>query len=142
MQSLQETPPKPTRTPVGPVEWLREFAVAVRTRDFSSGRRLCSNNIVAFGTVSFRTDNLDELLLQQWQPVWNSTRGFDFDYESVNLELQDNLAVVMATWHSIGTCPNGSEFNRRGRATIILKRNENQWHAFHTHFSMQPHSSS
>jgi ketosteroid isomerase-like protein len=120
--------------------WLKQFAAAVRNRDFALGRKLCDDDIVGFGTVAFRADCLDELFANQWQVIWTSTKDFDFDYATASSQADTNMAVLMATWHSIGVDKCGMEFPRSGRATVVLKRHDDEWRAVHTHFSMEPKS--
>ena len=130
-----EAPDRPTP---GPLVWLKQFASAVRGRSFAAGRELCDQHISAFGTVVFRVDRLDELEARQWQVIWNSTRDFDFDYESAVVHAAGGMAVLLATWSSIGINDNGNGFQRRGRATIVLEIQGNTWRAIHTHFSTDP----
>ena len=42
---------------------------------------------------------------------------------------------VATTWDSLGTRPDGSTFQRPGRATIALVRRDGRWLAVHTHFT-------
>ncbi len=118
--------------------WLKHFAAAVRKRDFAAGRALCHSDICSFGTVVFRAAHLDDLEANQWQIIWNSTRDFDFDYASADAIVDSSLAVLLTTWHSAGADASGNEFERRGRATVVLQRHGGQWLAVHTHFSSQP----
>ncbi len=119
-------------------EWLEEFARAVRERDFEAGRRLCSDAVTGFGTVSSRYRGIDELHDGQWQPVWDRTEGFAFDADSVTVWADGSLTVVIGEWSSVGRDVDGSGRPRRGRATIVLADADGALRAVHTHFSMAP----
>jgi len=120
------------------LDWLKQFASAVRSRSFEEGRELCDQGISAFGTVVFRADRLDELEARQWQVIWNTTRDFDFDYASADAHSNSSMAVLLTTWRSVGINHDGNDFQRRGRATIVLRLQGNTWRAIHTHFSTDP----
>lgn len=119
-------------------QWLRDFADAVRRADLDAGRALCEQGILSFGTVCWRSENLDMLVRDQWEHIWNTTQGFDFDYDAVRALACDDMVTLLTTWQSNGTDEQGGTFPRRGRATIVLRRRDNVWKAAHTHFSMDP----
>ena len=118
--------------------WLRHFAAAVRARDFASGGKMFDGDVISFGTVCFRVENLDELAQQQWRLIWLNTTDFDFEYDSARAVVDENLAAVIATWKSTGYDRKQKPFERRGRATIVLRKGRSGWKAIHTHFSLSP----
>lgn len=118
--------------------WLRAFSRAVRDRDFASGKSLFDAGVVSFGTVCSRADTLDELQANQWQFIWPNTRDFDFEYAEAATLVEGDQAVIVAGWSSTGFKVDGAPFQRRGRATIVLRRQLSEWKAVHTHFSLEP----
>jgi ketosteroid isomerase-like protein len=121
--------------------WLSAFALAVRSRDFAAGRALCDTDVVGFGTVANHVTDLRSLEHDQWRQVWERTSDFEFDPGSASFMLDGNLACVAALWHSNGFDARGASIVRYGRATIVLRRgNDDSWRAVHTHFSLTPQS--
>ncbi len=118
--------------------WLRLFAVAVRARDFASGRKMFDDGVISFGTVCFSAENLDALAQQQWRLIWLNTTDFDFEYDSARAVVDERLAIVIATWQSTGHDREQKPYERRGRATIVLRKDGAGWRAIHTHFSLAP----
>ncbi|MGN6642487.1 MAG: YybH family protein [Verrucomicrobiota bacterium] len=94
--------------------------------------------MVSFGTVCFRADTLEELEAIQWRFVWPNTRDFEFDYSDAVSVTESDQAVIAAGWSSTGFRADGSPFPRRGRATLVLRRELSGWRAVHTHFSLSP----
>ena len=118
--------------------WLRDFARAVRERDIDSGRAMFAPEVVGFGTVASTASGLDDLVDRQWLQVWPFTEGFDFDYSRLSVMSVDGLAWAAVPWHSVGFDEDGKPYDRHGRATIVLHRDQTHWHAVHTHFSLVP----
>ncbi len=118
--------------------WLDDFAAAVRARDFSAGRALFADNVCAFGTRATRITGLDDLEADQWRPIWNSTRGYHFDYDDASIEVSGDIAWVAIRWHSQGKDSRGDWYDRFGRATYILRKIQGRWVATHTHHSLNP----
>ncbi|MCU0670276.1 MAG: nuclear transport factor 2 family protein [Myxococcota bacterium] len=120
-------------------EWLRAFAKAVRERDYASGRSLFAPDVLAFGTVAERAEGIDALVARQWRVVWETTRGFEFDYGSLRGERHGDRAWIAAAWSSMAATGAHAEGRRRtGRATLVLARDDRGWRALHTHFSLTP----
>lgn len=118
--------------------WLRTFSRAVRERDFAAGKTLFDRGVVSFGTVCFRVQGIDKLAGRQWQAVWPNTKDFRFDFSSAKAFVDSQQAVVLAEWSSTGLAAGGSRFKRRGRSTLVLRRDASGWKAVHTHFSLAP----
>jgi ketosteroid isomerase-like protein len=118
--------------------WLEAFSRAVRERDFASGKTLFDNGVVSFGTVCFRAEGVDVLAGKQWESVWPNTSDFKFDYSSARAFIESQQAAVVADWSSTGLAIDGSRFQRRGRSTLVLRRDTSGWRAVHTHFSLAP----
>jgi ketosteroid isomerase-like protein len=118
--------------------WLKAFARAVRDRNFAEGKNLFDDGVVSFGTVCFRVEGLDALAAQQWRAVWPNTEDFEFDYSSARASVETRQAVVVAEWNSTGFARGSVRFQRRGRSTLVLRRQTSGWKAVHTHFSLAP----
>jgi ketosteroid isomerase-like protein len=120
--------------------WLERFAACVRARDYDAGRELFADDVVGFGTYTPYAEGLDELVENQWKPVWSATRDFHFDLAGARVEIRGELAWVATEWSSTGIGPTGQTFERRGRVTIVLRRDPAGWRAVHTHLSHNPNA--
>ena len=117
--------------------WLDDFAAHVRMRDPEAARVLFDPGTVSFGTRAGLVDTLDQLVEQQWQPVWSRTSGFDFTEVHV-VRHDPHGAVVAAQWTSTADV-DGRE--RHGRATMVFRPDPDAshgWLCLHTHFSIVP----
>lgn len=118
--------------------WLERFAAAVRGADYETGRGLFDPGVVSFGTRGTLMSGLDQLVSDQWSCVWGATRGFDFSFDQLQCEVAADVAWAAAPWHSQGQRPDGSWFDRFGRATYVLRRRGDRWVAVHSHHSLNP----
>ncbi|MBM4441366.1 MAG: nuclear transport factor 2 family protein [Candidatus Rokubacteria bacterium] len=125
--------------PLAPIRaWLVDWHTAVRNQDFAAGRAMCAPDMVAFGTVAPFVTGIDEIMKAQWSHVWPNITGFTIDAANARGEILGDRAWVAATWDSRGRRPDGTEFARPGRCTIVLARRDGRWLATHTHFSLSP----
>lgn len=117
--------------------WLADFAARVRDRDLEGGRLMFDPACVSFGTRTDVANSLDELIEDQWTPVWAATTGFHFiDSHVVSAGLE--ATAVAVRWTSIATIDGRT---RTGRATIVLRADADATHGclcVHTHFSTTP----
>jgi hypothetical protein len=123
--------------------WLHQFADCVRKRDFEAGRALFSSETCSFGTRAEKVNTLDDLVENQWKPIWTSTEGFHFLEDSIDciLSRDESLVSVLALWASLGMDELGRNFPRRGRCTLVLMLSPNSpygYRAVHSHFSKVP----
>jgi ketosteroid isomerase-like protein len=120
--------------------WLETWAECVRRVDPERARALFAPTLRAFGTRVFCADGLESVEQRQWRYVWPRTRGFAFEIESLEGWISDDCSqgCVAVPWRSTGVDAGGAEFERRGRATIVLARAGGTWRALHTHFSIDP----
>ncbi|MGH7179288.1 MAG: nuclear transport factor 2 family protein [Tepidisphaeraceae bacterium] len=114
-------------------EWLDEFAANVRARDYGRARKQFIEGVFAFGSLATVMIGLDSLEMRQWRPIWERTR--DFTFQHIRIETNAFNSIVMARWSS--WCVD-TEAIHAGRATIVLRRENDRWIATHTHFSLNP----
>jgi ketosteroid isomerase-like protein len=119
-------------------EWLRAWQTCVRAVDFAAGRKLCAEDIVAFGTVAPFVTGLDVVEREQWRNVWPVIRDFTIDVDNARGALTGDRGWLAATWDSRGRRGDGTLFPRPGRCTIAFERRDGRWLATHTHFSLVP----
>jgi ketosteroid isomerase-like protein len=119
--------------------WLTEWHTAVRNRDFETGRKMCAPDMVAFGTVAAFVTGIDKIVQAQWNNVWPYIKDFTIDAANARGGIVGDHGWVAATWTSRGLRPDGTDFDRPGRCTIIFERRDGRWLATHTHFSLSPH---
>lgn len=115
-------------------DWLDLFALCVRNRDFDAARLIVARTVYSFGTVAPVMTGRSELEHRQWEPVWTTTRDFDWTDRKLLEVGRDVLCACM--WRSYR-----GDVERRGRATIMLRRvggPEGSLEAIHTHFSEEP----
>ena len=120
------------------LEWMENFAQAVRSRDYTAGRTLFADAVFSFGTYSDQLNGLEDLVTNQWEPVWSATRNFQFNQETVRCKIIGDHAWVAAVWQSQGRSAEGEWQDRYGRATLILQWRDEGWKAIHSHFSLRP----
>ncbi len=75
--------------------------------------------------------------------MWPKTSDFRFDLAAAQVLAAGDMAVVVvvAPWTSTGTHPDGTEFDRPGRATLVLARDGEPalmdgWRCIHSHLSL------
>ena len=121
-------------------DWFRQLAEHVRLVDFAPARALFAEDAIAFGTYSDFLHGRDRIEQEQWRKVWPTIDGFTWRLEGVQAVVSpDRLhATGMAVWDSTGYRPDGTSFDRRGRATVALARERvgDPWVATHTHMSI------
>ena len=121
-------------------DWFRLLAEHVRAVDFAPARVLFAEDFIAFGTYSDFVPGRDEAERNQWRKVWPTIDGFTWRLDNVLAVVSpDRLqATGMAVWDSTGYHPDGTPFDRPGRATVALARAKvgDPWVATHTHMSL------
>jgi ketosteroid isomerase-like protein len=118
--------------------WFAELQAAVRAVDYERGKAIFRPDVVGFGTFTGVLDDLDHLAADQWMNVWPRIRDFTFRLADVRAGCAGALLWAACPWDSRGTRPDGSTFDRPGRATVILVQDSDRWRAAHTHFSLYP----
>lgn len=119
--------------------WLDRFAACVRDVDFRSAYPFWHDDIVIFGTYQELVRSRQAWTDTQWSNVWPRTEGFTFD--TANTEVlaaaDGSMAVAVTPWTSTGFHPDGTPFDRPGRATIVLHRQpDGRWVGVHSHMSL------
>lgn len=119
-------------------DFLEAMQACVRGVDFERARPLFAEDVVAFGTVARVVSGRDHLEGDQWRNVWPTIREFTFDLDSLHCLSSGQSVCVVVAWTSLGTRPDGSTFERPGRATLLLEPRHGRWVATHSHFSLAP----
>lgn len=120
--------------------WLLEWQEYIAKLDEGAARLLFHPDVIGFGTTKDVIVGLEDLVENQWLATWPTMDRFVFDTDTMHIALGPDrqLACVATIWHSIGFDPDGSSFDRAGRATILLARRSlsTEWRSLHTHFSL------
>lgn len=119
-------------------QWLQTLQVCVQAVDYERGRDLFASDVVAFGSRAGLLHGLDALQAYQWSGVWPNISNFAFTLEQLDCRGSEGIALIVVPWTSTGYHPDGSRYDRPGRATVVLTRREGVWLAVHTHFSLTP----
>ena len=119
--------------------WMERFAGYVRAVDYDSAMPLMHPDALAFGTHNDVIRGLDTWVRTQWDKVWPHTSDFRFVLDQAHvLASPDGLmAVLVAPWTSHGAHPDGSRFDRPGRATMVFSRQTGgTWVCVHSHMAL------
>lgn len=120
--------------------WLREWQARINAGDFEAAKPLFSDNVIAYGSLTPVMAGKDDLIGRQWSSVWPRIKDFSFNFESLHTFADERMSVVAAAtlWQSLGLRSDGSWYQRRGRATLVFKREGARYLCIHSHFSMEP----
>ena len=121
-------------------DWLTRFAVCVREVDYAAARPFWHEDIIIFGTHQELVRGLTAWADSQWDTVWPRTENFAFDLANTAVLSSPDVAMAIAItpWTSTGFHPDGSRFDRPGRATITLARQpDGSWIGVHSHMSLE-----
>ena len=120
--------------------WYSEWENYVQNKNYSSAMNLFENYVVSFGTWMNVVEGLDQLQLNQWKNIWPTISKFRFLTDTLVIQLSPDklFANSIIIWDSIGYKNDGNSFERTGRATVTLKRENfnSNWKGIHTHFSL------
>ncbi|MCK8783276.1 nuclear transport factor 2 family protein [Roseomonas sp. NAR14] len=120
--------------------WFKELSDHVQAVDFAAARHLFAPDMIAFGTFSDFLEGQPATEQHQWRNVWGTIEGFRWKLDDVRAQVSPDrlFAVGMAVWDSTGYRPDGTEFDRPGRATVSFARAKvgDPWVATHTHMSL------
>ncbi len=119
--------------------WFEALAACVRAVDFAQARPLFREDVIGFGTFSDFVDGLAAIEPAQWRNVWPVIDGFTWRPGIRAIVSPDRMqAVGMGIWDSTGHREDGTQYDRPGRATVVLTRAafDAPWVAAHTHFSL------
>ncbi|GAC1482097.1 MAG: nuclear transport factor 2 family protein [Acetobacteraceae bacterium] len=120
------------------IRWLETFAGFVRDVDYAAARPLFDPEVLAFGTHRDVIPGLEAWIARQWDQVWPKTADFRFDLEATKIlaSADGSMACAVAPWTSTGYHPDGTPFDRPGRATMIFHREGAAWRCTHSHMSL------
>lgn len=118
------------------MSWLEKFAEAVRKRDFETGLTLYDPQATAFGTRVKWAQDAQVYLAGQWQPIWNSSSGYEFT-KVLRIDSSGDLIAVSTLWTN-HTEIAGQVVERAGRASFVLQRRGDRLVAIQSHYSEDP----
>ena len=120
--------------------WYSEWENYVQNKNYSSAMNLFDNDVISFGTWMDVVQGLDQLQLNQWKNIWPTISKFRFLTDTLFIQLSPDklFANSIIIWDYIGYKNDGNSFERTGRATVTLKRenSHSNWKGIHTHFSL------
>lgn len=121
------------------LDWLQQWENMINATDFAGARLLFSPHVISFGTLTGFMSGLQELESRQWRKIWPTIKDFKFDDPMVlfNGELAHS-AIIVSLWHSKGKASGGGWYDRKGRATLVLRLENNLLRCCHSHLSMEP----
>jgi ketosteroid isomerase-like protein len=117
-------------------QWLETFAAYVRAVDYAAAAPSFHSDVLAFGTHRDVIPGLAAWIRTQWNNVWPRTTDFRFDLDSTRFLGVPAMAVAVAPWSSTGYLPDGTRFDRPGRATLVFHRTGDGWLCVHSHMSL------
>jgi ketosteroid isomerase-like protein len=121
------------------LEWLRQWESMINAADFAGARQLFSPDVISFGTLTGSMAGLQDLETRQWRKVWPAIKDFRFDDPIVLLCGEPaSPAIIVSLWHSKGKTSGGGWYDRKGRATLVLRPENNLLVCCHSHLSMEP----
>ena len=121
------------------LDWLDRFAACVRDVDYKAAYPFWHDDIVIFGTFQELVRSRQRWTDTQWDNVWPRTAEFRFDLANTEVlaSADGSMAVAVTPWGSQGWHPDGTPFDRPGRATIMLaKQPDGRWVGVHSHMSL------
>lgn len=118
--------------------WLDTFAGHVRAVDYAAARPLFHPDVLAFGTHNDVISGLETWRDTQWDKVWPKTADFRFQLDRTRILASPDgrMATVLAPWTSTGFHPDGTPFDRPGRATLVFSKDGDGWLCVHSHMSL------
>jgi ketosteroid isomerase-like protein len=118
--------------------WLETFAGYVRDVDYASAKPLFHPEVLAFGTHNDVIPGLAAWVVTQWDNVWPKTSDFRFTLAATRVlaSADGSMATVIAPWTSTGYHPDGTPFDRPGRATMVFTGGPDGWLCTHSHMSL------
>jgi ketosteroid isomerase-like protein len=120
-------------------QWFKRLSEHVQAVDYEGARPIFAEDMLAFGTFTDFMTERAEAERQQWRNVWGTIRNFRWRDGIEGIVSADRLtAIGMGIFDSDGFNPDGSRYDRRGRATVTFARRAvgEPWVATHTHMSL------
>jgi ketosteroid isomerase-like protein len=120
--------------------WLHRWEALINAGDIAAAEPLFAEDVVAFGSLTRRMEGRDDLVARQWSLMWPRIRDFAFDYDHARIlsGTPGEFAIVATPWRSLGRKGESDWYERRGRATLVLKPTSDGFTCVHSHFSMEP----
>lgn len=120
--------------------WFIDLQRNVNALDYAAGRTSVTEDFIAFGTYANFLEGPEDAEQRQWRNVWSKIRDFKCDIDGVRAQIsQDRLmGVGIGFFDSVGVGPDGEDFPRKGRFTVVLRRATTiePFVASHSHMSL------
>lgn len=122
-------------------QWFDGWGGEVDAVDFETARARFHDAVIGFGTWMDMVEGRERLEAEQWRSIWPTIRDFHHcteDSLKVTVSADRRLAVGLVIWTSSGFDEDGRTYDRPGRTTAVLVREDPQapWQAIHTHVSL------
>jgi ketosteroid isomerase-like protein len=120
-------------------QWFTRLSEHVQAVDYEGARPIFADDMIAFGTFTDFMTGRDLAEREQWRNVWGTIRNFRWRDGIEGIVSADRLTGIgMGIFDSDGFLPDGTRYDRRGRATIGFARRAvgEPWVAVHTHMSL------
>lgn len=121
-------------------EWVDRFSGHVAGLEYEQAAAMMDPGVISFSTWSDIVDGVEHWVDDQWRKVWPSTADFRFETEKMRSLVSDDrrMASVAVTWASTGFNEDQTTFDRPGRCTMVLVRDDvdQPWRAAQGHFSL------
>ncbi len=123
------------------LNWLDVFSGYVREVDYAAARPLWHEDVLVLGTHQDVIRGRETAIATQWDNVWPRTADFRFALDATEVLGAGDMAVAVAPWTSTGFNPDGTAFDRPGRATMVFTRSGDParlggWRCVHSHMSL------
>ncbi len=121
-------------------EWVDRFSSHVAALRYEDAADMMDPNVTSFSTWSDIVTGVDHFVNGQWRNVWHTIRNFRMETPKMRIAVSPDrlMAAVAVTWASTGFTPDGEPFDRPGRCSFVLTR-ENlnaPWFGVQGHFSL------
>lgn len=121
-------------------DWLERFAACVRTGNYAAAPPILALGQYCVWHLPVTRARSRAGSRNTMEYVWPCTADFPFDLgnTAVFASPDGRMATVITPWTSTGFNADGAQFDRPGRATIILARKaDGRWVGIHSHMSLQ-----
>jgi len=121
-------------------EWVDEFSEHVANLRYDEAAAMMSPDVNSFSTWTDVVVGIDHFVNSQWRNVWPTMTGFRLHTAKMRCRVSPDrlMASVMMTWTSTGYTEAGDTFDRPGRCSFVVMRDDvtSAWRGVQGHFSL------